>query len=90
MAESTASWWGPAGKVAPILDELASQYAGKRDISKVDVDKEEELAAALGVTSVPAFLFCPMQGNPQGSMGAMPKEEFVKIIDTFLLPQSSK
>ena len=76
--------------MAPILDELAAQYAGKIDIYKIDVDKEEELAAAFGVNSIPAFLFCPMQGNPQGSMGAMSKEELVKIIDTFLLPQNSK
>lgn len=90
IIDFTASWCVHCRRIAPVLDELASQYAGKIDIYKIDVDKEGELASAFGVTSVPAFLFCPIKGNPQGSMGAISKDELVKIIDTFLLPQNNK
>ena len=70
---------------APIMKELAKEYAGKIVIYKVNVDKEKELAAAFGIQSIPTFLFIPKEGQPQISMGALPREEFVKQIDTFLL-----
>ena len=54
-------------------------------VYKVNVDKEKELAAAFGIQSIPTFLFIPKEGQPQISMGALPREEFVKQIDTFLL-----
>ena len=67
------------------IEELAKEYAGKIVIYKVNVDKEKELAAAFGIQSIPTFLFIPKEGQPQISMGALPREEFVKQIDTFLL-----
>ena len=80
-----ADWCGPCRMVAPIMKELAKEYAGKIVIYKVNVDKEKELAAAFGIQSIPTFLFIPKEGQPQISMGALPREEFVKQIDTFLL-----
>ena len=80
-----ASWCGPCMMVAPILDELATEYAGKIDIYKVDTEKELELAAAFGIRSIPTLLFCPMDGAPQMAQGAMGKEDFECAIDEVLL-----
>lgn len=80
-----ATWCGPCKTIAPILEEIAKEYDGKIDVYKVDVDKEKELAAAFGINSIPALLFIPMKGEPQMQQGAMPKEQFQKIVNEFLL-----
>lgn len=54
-----ATWCGPCRTLAPILEELSEEYAGEVDIYKVDIDREQELAAAFGVRSVPTLLFSP-------------------------------
>ena len=72
-------------QVAPILEELAKEYDGKIVIYKIDTDKEQGLAAAFGIRSIPTILFIPQQGKPQVAQGALPKEELKKAIDEFLL-----
>ena len=71
--------------VAPILEELSKEYAGKIYIYKVDLDKEPELAKAFGIQSIPALWFVPMKGEPQVSMGALSKEQLKGYIDKVLL-----
>lgn len=51
-----ATWCGLCRTLAPILEELSEEYAGEVDIYKVDIDREQELAAAFGVRSVPTLL----------------------------------
>ena len=80
-----ADWCGPCRAVSPILEELAAQYKGKILIYKINVDLDKELAAAFGVRSIPTILFIPAKGTPMMAQGALPKEEFVKQIDDFLL-----
>lgn len=80
-----ADWCGPCKQVAPILKELAAKYKDEIVIYKVNVDNEKELASAFGIQSIPTFLFIPKNGKPQLAQGALPKEAFVKQIDTFLL-----
>ena len=80
-----ATWCGPCKVVAPILEELANEYAGKIVIYKIDTDKERELSAALGIQSIPTLLFIPMKGDPQVAQGALPKESLKRAIDEFLL-----
>lgn len=80
-----ADWCGPCRAVSPILEELATQYKGKILIYKINVDLDKELAAAFGVRSIPTILFIPAKGTPMMAQGALPKEEFVKQIDEFLL-----
>lgn len=79
------TWCGPCKMVAPILEELAEEYAGKIDIYKVDTEKEEGLAASFGIRSIPSLLFCPMNGQPQMAKGAMGKADFKKAINEVLL-----
>ncbi len=80
-----ADWCGPCKRVAPILEELAAEYGDKIVIYKVDTDKEQELAAAFGISSIPSLLFVPMEGKPQMAVGAMGKADFKRAIETVLL-----
>jgi thioredoxin len=80
-----ADWCRPCKMVAPIMDDLAEYYKGKVIIYKVNTDKERELASVFQVTSIPAILFTPMDGKPAMQPGALAKEDYIKIIDEFLL-----
>jgi thioredoxin 1 len=73
-----ADWCGPCKMVAPVLEELASDFDGKINVFKVDTEEEQELASVFGIRSIPSFLFVPSEGQPQMAMGALPKETFVK------------
>jgi thioredoxin len=80
-----ADWCGPCKMVAPILQELAVENSGKIVIYKVNTEEEHELAAVFGISSIPTILFVPMEGQPQGSLGALAKPKFEKIIKEVLL-----
>lgn len=80
-----ADWCGPCRKIAPIMDELAQDYEGKVNFYKVDVDVCDELAAAFGISSIPAVLFIPEEGEPQMTVGARGKSQFITEIETILL-----
>ena len=68
-----ADWCGPCRMTAPIMKSLAKEYDGKIVIYKVNVDKEKELAALFNATSIPLFVFIPMNGEPQLFRGAADK-----------------
>ncbi|ADV44873.1 co-chaperone YbbN [Bacteroides helcogenes] len=80
-----ADWCGPCRMTAPIMKDLAKEYADKITIYKVNVDKEKELAALFNATSIPLFVFVPMKGEPQLFRGAADKATYKKMIDEFLL-----
>jgi len=75
-----ADWCGPCKAIAPVLEELSDEYAGKVNIYKVDTEAEQELAAAFGIRSIPSMLFVPKEGEPQMAQGALPKHELEKVI----------
>ncbi|MCA1744150.1 MAG: thioredoxin fold domain-containing protein [Bacteroidales bacterium] len=79
-----ATWCGPCKRLAPVLVELQGEYGDKIQIYKVDAEKNRELAAAFGVTAYPTMLFIPMDADPAGAKGLLPKEELERIIETFL------
>ena len=80
-----ADWCGPCRRVAPVMKELAREYAGKIYIYKVNVDKEKELAALFNATSIPLFVLVPTDGMPRLFSGAADKATYIKAIDEFLL-----
>ena len=85
IVDFTATWCGPCQRIAPILDELAAEYDGQIVIYKVDIDKERELAKAFSISSIPAVLYIPMDGEPVITIGSRGKEKFKKEIETILL-----
>ena len=85
IVDFTATWCGPCQRIAPVLDELAAEYDGQIVIYKVDIDKERELAKAFNISSIPAVLYIPLDGEPVITIGSRGKEKFKKEIDTILL-----
>lgn len=75
-----ADWCGPCRSLAPVLDEVSQEYAGKVDVYKVNTETTPELAALFGVRGIPAILFAPLEGEPAMSSGFMPKESFQNAI----------
>lgn len=79
-----ADWCGPCKMVAPILEQLSDDYAGKLHIYKVNTEQEPQLAASFGITSIPSVLFIPKEGKPQMTQGALPKNEFKRLFKELL------
>jgi thioredoxin len=85
-----ADWCKPCKMVAPIMDELADHYKGRVVIYKVNTDKERELASVFQVSSIPSILFAPVDGKPALQPGALSKEDYISIIDEFILKINKK
>ena len=84
MVDFWAEWCGPCRMVSPILDEIATEYADKIDIVKVNVDEEPQLAMQYGVTGNP--MMAVFQGGTiaKQMVGARPKTAIVEDLATFL------
>jgi thioredoxin 1 len=68
-----ATWCGPCRMIAPILDQLASEYNGKAKVAKVDVDTNQETAMRFNVRSIPSILFFKDGKHVDTVVGAVPK-----------------
>lgn len=77
-----ASWCGPCKMLAPVLEEISQEYEGKVDIYKVDVDKEERLAAFFDIRSIPTLISFTLNGEPKRSMGAKSKEQLRELLNS--------
>lgn len=80
-----ADWCKPCRIVAPIMEELAAHYEGRVKVYKVDTEAQRELAAVFQIRSIPSILFAPLDGKPAMQPGALSKEEYMKIIEEFVL-----
>jgi thioredoxin len=80
-----ADWCRPCKMVAPIMDDLADYYDGRVLFYKVNTDEQRELASVFQIRSIPSILFAPKNGKPSMQAGAMSKEQYIKIIDEYVL-----
>ena len=80
-----AGWCGPCKMLAPLLEEVSDEYAGRVDIYKVDVEQEEELAALFRVRSIPTLVYIPMDGQIRVTQGAVGKPQLKEAIENILL-----
>jgi thioredoxin 1 len=79
-----APWCGPCKMIAPIMEELAGQYAGRLKVAKMDIAKHPQTAAQYGIRSIPALLFFRSGQLTDSLMGAAKKEKIKAKIDTVL------
>ncbi|WP_142804945.1 MULTISPECIES: thioredoxin TrxA [Tepidiphilus] len=79
-----AEWCGPCKMIAPILDEIAQEYAGKLKVCKLDIDQNPETPAKYGVRGIPTLMLFK-NGNVEATrVGAMAKSQLVAFIDSNL------
>ncbi len=84
-----ADWCGPCRRVAPIMEKLATEFKGKIDIYKVNVDHNKELSGVFGIRSIPAILFVPKEGKPAMQPGLLKEEQYRQIFNDFVLGKKS-
>jgi thioredoxin 1 len=76
MVDFWATWCGPCKRVAPIIEELAGQYAGKARIYKMDVDTNQGTPARFGVMSIPTVVIFKDGKEVDRVVGAQSKQLF--------------
>jgi thioredoxin 1 len=79
-----AEWCGPCRRVAPIVDELAQEFAGKVTFAKCDTDHNQRLAVQFGISAIPCLLFFSRGQMVDRLIGALPKESIrAKVVRNF-------
>ena len=79
-----ATWCGPCRALAPVVEEVASEYEGKAEIVKCNVDDCEEIAAQYSMRSIPTLIFFKDGKAVDRLVGAVPKSEITARIDALL------
>ena len=84
LVDCWAPWCGPCKMVAPVLDQLASEYAGRIKIAKLNVDENPMTASQYGIQSIPTMLLFKNGNQIDKLVGALPKQEIVRHLRTVL------
>ena len=81
LVDFWAEWCGPCKMIAPVLDELATEYQGKVKIGKVNIDEHQGLAAQFGVRAIPTLLVIKNGQVAEQMVGAKSKRDLKASLD---------
>ena len=84
LVDFWAPWCAPCRAVAPFLEQLDTEFAGRLRIAKMNVDENGEIPGALGVRSIPTFVMFRGGKAVQGAVGALSKEQLVAFVTPHL------
>jgi thioredoxin 1 len=84
LVDFTATWCGPCRMIAPIIDEMASEYAGKAVIGSMDVDENPEVSMNFGIRSVPTLMIFKGGKPVDMVIGAVGKQKLVEKLNAQL------
>ena len=84
LVDFWASWCGPCMMLAPVIDEIADDFATRADIYKVNVDEEGEIAMKFGIMSIPTLIVFKNGEVFDKIVGVVPKEKIASVIESAL------
>ena len=84
LVDFWATWCGPCRMIAPIVEEIADEYAGKVVVAKVDVDEQGELAQRYRIMNIPTLLVFKRGEVVDKAIGARPKAALEQMLDKAL------
>lgn len=84
LVDYWAEWCGPCKMIAPILDDLSSEYNGKLQIAKMNVDENAETPAKYGIRGIPTLMLFKDGAVVATKVGALSKSQLAAFIDSHL------
>ena len=84
LVDFWASWCGPCMMLAPVIDEISSDFSGRADVYKVNVDEESEIAARFGIMSIPTLIIFKNGEVFDKLVGVVPKESIASVLENAL------
>lgn len=88
VVDCYATWCGPCRRLAPVVDSLADEYAGKIKFVKVNVDESPRISEQFNIQGIPMLLFFKDGKLVDSSVGLLPKSELVLKLETLLQTSS--
>ncbi len=82
LVDFWAEWCGPCKMVAPIIDEVAKEYAGKLNFAKMDVDSNQVTPAKFGIRGIPTLILFKNGAIVSQKVGALSKNQLMAFIDS--------
>jgi thioredoxin 1 len=82
LVDFWAAWCGPCKMIAPVLDEIAEEYAGQLKVCKVDVDANQQLPSKYGVRGIPTLILFKAGQAAATKVGALSKSQLKDFIKT--------
>ena len=79
-----AEWCGPCRMIAPVLEEIARDYASKATVVKCDVDNNPQIVMKYGIRNIPTVLFFKNGSIADKQVGAVPKNNFITKLNALL------
>ncbi len=84
LVDYWAEWCGPCKMIAPILDEVSKDYAGKLQIAKLNVDENRDVPARFGIRGIPTLMLFKNGALAATKVGALSKSQLTLFLDSNL------